>query len=529
MKFTEFNLSEYIIKGLTAQGFDTTTEIQALAFPLIKSGKDVVGLSHTGSGKTYAFGIPALECIDADLSTPQVLIVCPTRELAMQEADALRKLTEFADNIKIVPIFGGSSMDRQIQSLKRNAKVVIGTPGRLMDHLRRKTLKLGDLKMLVLDEADEMLNMGFKEDIETILKSTPSARQTIMFSATMPAEIMKLTKQYMKEPTTIKSKAQDGPQAFIKQYYVNCPKDKKTNTAVKVFEHFKPTISIVFCNTKKMTEQLADALTQNNFPAAFLHGDMRQNERKRVMDGFKKDGGVLIATDVAARGIDVKNVDLVLNYDLPQDIDYYTHRIGRTGRAGKEGTSLTIINTASQLKELQNLISKTKNKIEEHKTLSMAKDFSGQEFSGNDSPKDRRPAQPRFNRNGQNGKPRNYSGNDNKFERGNRFEKNESGGRFKRPSSSANGFPKDKPSGDRRADWSNKPSGDRRNDWSTKTDKPFGKPAEQRTNKPYGKPTEQRAGKTYGKNSQGFKPTQSKNKPGGFGKYESKNQFSKKA
>lgn len=365
MTFTELGVSAKIIKGLDAQGFDVPTEIQTSAIPLVASGKDVIGLSHTGSGKTYAFGIPAIECVDDDSST-QVLIVCPTRELVMQETESLRLLTEYIDHIKIVPIFGGSSMDKQIFGLKRNSKIVIGTPGRLMDHLRRRTLKLNNLKMIILDEADEMLNMGFKDDIETILKSTPKERQTIMFSATMPSEILKLTNQYMKQPVVIKSKIQDRPQAFIKQFYTSCDKDKKLDTIKGIYKKFAPKVSIVFCNTKRMTEQLAASMTTSNLPAVCLHGDMRQSERRRAIENFKKNGdGILVATDVAARGIDIKNVDIIVNYDFPNNYDYYIHRIGRTGRAGKEGTAITIINTTIQQKSLQNLITKTGNKIEE--------------------------------------------------------------------------------------------------------------------------------------------------------------------
>lgn len=372
MKFTDLNLSDFIVKGLSSQGFDTATEIQTLAIPLIRGGSDIIGLSQTGSGKTYAYGIPALENINKEYNSVQFLVVCPTRELAAQISDDLRKLTGFNEKIKIAPIFGGSNMDRQIQALRKNAKVVVGTPGRLMDHLRRKTLKLENLKVLVLDEADEMLNMGFKEDIETILKTTPVTRQTVMFSATMPPEIQKLTKQYMKEPVMVKSKNHDSQHAMIKQYYINCDKAQKTSVLEKIYEKVNPWISIVFCNTKRMTEELADSLKKNGLPAVCLHGDMRQSERKRVMENFKKDGagGILVATDVAARGIDIKNVDIVVNYDFPNNEDYFIHRVGRTGRAGKEGIAFTIINSKNQAKDLHNLIIKTGGKIEEYKSLS---------------------------------------------------------------------------------------------------------------------------------------------------------------
>jgi len=380
MKFTEMKLADYILKGLGQQGIETATEIQELTMPLIKSGADIIGLSQTGSGKTYAFAVPVLERVDTELNAVQFLVVCPTRELAAQVAEDFRKLTSLTSKISVAPIFGGSSMDRQIQTLKRGVKIIIGTPGRLMDHLRRKTLKLDSLKMVILDEADEMLNMGFKEDIETILKTTPAARQTVMFSATMPPEIQRITKQYMREPVLIKSKNQDSAPKLIKQYFVNCNKTEKTEVLEKIYEKFNPWISIVFCNTIKMTETLTMGLKQKGLPAVCLHGDMRQNERRRTMENFKKEngGGILVATDVAARGIDIKNVDIVVNYDFPNNEDYYVHRIGRTGRAGKDGVAFTIINTKDQAKDLANLIARTGGKAEEYAELSTTQ-WSGRE------------------------------------------------------------------------------------------------------------------------------------------------------
>ena len=372
MKFTEMGLADYIVKGLSDQGIETATEIQSLVMPVIKTGVDVIGLSQTGSGKTYAYGIPALERVDAELSATQFLVVCPTRELAVQIADDLRKLTMLTSNISVAPIFGGSHMDRQVQALKRGAKIVVGTPGRLMDHLRRKTLKLDKLKMVILDEADEMLNMGFKDDIETILKATPNTRQTLMFSATMPKEIINLTKQYMKDATIIKTENQESSHAMIKQYLCNCNKNDKTDVLCRIYEKFNPWISIVFCNTKRMTEELSESLTKRGLPAVCLNGDMRQNERKRVMDNFKKsgNGGILVATDVAARGIDIKNVDIVINYDFPNNEDYYVHRIGRTGRAGKEGIAFNIITTRQQEFDLYDLTRRLDGTIQEYTELS---------------------------------------------------------------------------------------------------------------------------------------------------------------
>ncbi|MCL2569601.1 MAG: DEAD/DEAH box helicase [Firmicutes bacterium] len=380
MKFNEMNLSDYIIKGLDAQGIETPTEIQEVTIPLVKSGVDVIGLSQTGSGKTYAYGIPALERVDLNIYGVQFLVVCPTRELAAQIADNLKKLTNFTSRIGVIAIFGGASMDRQIQSLKRGAKIVVGTPGRLMDHLRRKTLKLDNLKMVILDEADEMLNMGFKEDIETILKSTPDSRQTVMFSATMPPEIVKITKLYMKEPVMIKAKNQDCAPALIKQYYISCKRPEKPEILEKIYTEFNPWISIVFCNTIQMTQELSTALKKNGLPAVCLNGDMRQSERRRVMDKFKNDegGGILVATDVAARGLDIKNVDVVINFDFPNNDDYYVHRIGRTGRAGKDGVAISLITSGNQLKDLQTLTNK--DGVEEYTSLSTTK-YGAKELS----------------------------------------------------------------------------------------------------------------------------------------------------
>ncbi|MCL2228840.1 MAG: DEAD/DEAH box helicase [Firmicutes bacterium] len=370
MKFNEMNLPDFIVRALDALGFSDATEIQEQTMPLIADGADVVGLSQTGSGKTYAYGIPAITCVDENLPAPQVLIICPTRELVAQVVDAMRKLVVEKTLIKIQAIFGGSNMDRQITSLKRGAKIVVGTPGRLMDHLRRKTLKLDHLKMVVLDEADEMLSMGFKPDIETILKSTKPNRQMVMFSATMPNEIKKLTATFMRDPVMIKSSTQDTCHASIKQYFVACKRTEKVETLINIIGATHPFVSIVFCNTKRMTDELAHSIKQLGHPTYALHGDMRQRERSRTMDLFKRDGGILVATDVAARGIDVKNVDIVVNFDFPNDGEYYTHRIGRTGRAGKEGSAFTIINTAQQAKALRDFTQSVGAKAEEYPSLS---------------------------------------------------------------------------------------------------------------------------------------------------------------
>ncbi|MDD4815536.1 MAG: DEAD/DEAH box helicase [Clostridia bacterium] len=364
MKFKEIpNISKFILDGLNRLGFEETTEIQEKCIPSIMQKLDVIGKSQTGSGKTFAYGIPALECVDLEEDEVQVLVVCPTRELVSQVCEELRKLTKFNDARKVVPIFGGANMDRQKTALKNGAKIVVGTPGRLMDHLRRKTLKLHNLKMVVLDEADEMLNMGFKEDIEAILKTTNTTHQTVMFSATMPKPILSLTKEFMKEPIFVELSQNNEPANNIKQYYVDG--DKKT-ILLKLLEEYKPNLAIVFCNTKRMVDEATDFLTENKHKAIAIHGDMRQSNRKKSMDSLKKGtSNILVATDVAARGIDIKNIDIVFNYDIPNDVEYYVHRIGRTGRAGQSGISITFVNTKKQREQLVDIMNQTAKNIEE--------------------------------------------------------------------------------------------------------------------------------------------------------------------
>ncbi len=373
MNFNELNLPDYVMQALSDMGFANPTEIQYKAIPKIIEGKDIIGKSQTGSGKTFAYGIPAIMSIDTDIKYPQVLVVCPTRELASQVCDELRKITVLRPGCRIVPIFGGSNMDRQIDALKKGARIVVGTPGRLMDHLRRRTLKLHELKMVVLDEADEMLDMGFREDIETILKTTNNTHQTVMFSATMPKEIMALTKLYMVSPELVEI-TEPQSQLVIHQYFVNVGLKDKALALRELIRTIAPHISIVFCNTKKMVENLTEELNREHINALGLHGDMRQNERRKVMQEVKRVANlevknssvVLVATDVAARGIDINGVDAVFNYDLPNDHDYYTHRIGRTGRAGKVGYSYSIINTKPQLVAIKDLIRSSGKDIEEY-------------------------------------------------------------------------------------------------------------------------------------------------------------------
>lgn len=340
--FSELDISENIKKAIDALGFERATPIQSKSIPVIKTGVDFIGKSQTGTGKTIAFGIPAIELIDTKVSRVQVLVLCPTRELAQQACDELMKLSKFKPGINAVDVYGGAPMDRQIFRLKR-ANIVIGTPGRVMDHLRRKTLRLDDLKMVVLDEADEMLSMGFKEDIETILEDAPEERQTILFSATMPPSIMALTRNFQKNPELVEINRKDVTMNNITQSFVEVPMGRKMDALNLLVRFYKPSLAMIFCNTKKMVDDITEYLLKNDFRADGLHGDMKQSQRTKVLNAFK--GGkttILVATDVAARGIDVNNIDYVFNYDIPQSTEYYVHRIGRTGRAGKTGTAITI-------------------------------------------------------------------------------------------------------------------------------------------------------------------------------------------
>lgn len=356
MKFRELQLTEEVLRAIEDIGFDEATEIQSRSIPLIKSGADVIGKSNTGTGKTAAFGIPAIESLSYEKKGVEVLILCPTRELAMQACEELKKFSKYMGWVKPCAVYGGSSMDRQILDLKKGANIVVGTPGRVMDHMRRRTLKLQNLKMIILDEADEMLNMGFREDIESILQEVPEERQTILFSATMPPAILAITNQYQKDPVMIKIEEKYRTVDTIEQYYFEVPSGMKLEAMQYLLLAYEPKASMIFCNTKKMVDDLTEALTAKGFKAAGLHGDMKQTQRTYVMDKFKAGRiNILIATDVAARGIDVNGIDVVFNYDLPQDNEYYIHRIGRTGRAGKSGTAYTLISNRKQIYDLRAL------------------------------------------------------------------------------------------------------------------------------------------------------------------------------
>lgn len=342
MRYEESGIDKRILRAVMEMGFDAMTPIQEQAIPVLMEGRDVIGQAQTGTGKTAAFGIPMLERMDEDNRNVQGIILCPTRELAIQAAEELRKFSKYMHGIKMVPIYGGQDITRQIKALKSGAQIVVGTPGRVMDHMRRHTIKMKDIKMVVLDEADEMLNMGFREDMETILSEIENEHQTALFSATMPQAILDITNEYQQDAELVKVTKKELTIPLVKQYYFAVKNMYKEEVTSRLLEMYGFKRSIIFCNTKRMVDELAENLKRRGYQAEGLHGDMTQKQRDFVMNRFKSGNlEILIATDVAARGIDVDDLEAVFNYDVPQDIEYYVHRIGRTGRAGKEGMAFT--------------------------------------------------------------------------------------------------------------------------------------------------------------------------------------------
>lgn len=366
MLFSELGLSEEILKAVEKIGYEEATEIQAKTIPLLMEGRDVIGRSHTGTGKTAAFGIPAVSSVQkSDGNTVRILILCPTRELAMQACDELGKFSDFMPWVRICAVYGGADIERQITQLRRGANIVVGTPGRVMDHINRHTLKLDGIRTVILDEADEMLNMGFREDIETILGFVPEERQTVLFSATMPEPIMAITQKYQRDPIVIGVEQKSRTVDSVEQFYFDVPMGRKTDALQMLLLAYEPKLSMIFCNTKKMVDELSEQLVSKGFRAAGLHGDMKQASRTQTLNAFKSGRlNILIATDVAARGIDVDDVDAVFNYDIPQDCEYYIHRIGRTGRAGKSGAAYTIASGRRQVSDLMAIARYTKAHIE---------------------------------------------------------------------------------------------------------------------------------------------------------------------
>ena len=342
--FKDLNLSKEILKAIDKMGFEEATPIQSQGIPPMLEGKDVIAQAPTGTGKTCAFGIPLIENIDPESSAIQALILCPTRELTIQTAEELQNVSQFKHGIKILPIYGGQQIERQIMGLKKHPQIVIATPGRMMDHLRRRTAKIGELKTIVLDEADEMLNMGFREDIDIILETVPEEKQMVLFSATMPKEIIDIANKYQKDAVFVKVTHKELTIPTTEQYYIEVKGKAKVDVLTRLIEHNMYKLCLVFCNTKRMVDELTEILVARGYSAEALHGDMRQAQRDKVMARFKKGAvDILVATDVAARGIDVEDIEAVFNYDIPSDEEYYVHRIGRTGRAHKKGVSYTFV------------------------------------------------------------------------------------------------------------------------------------------------------------------------------------------
>jgi ATP-dependent RNA helicase DeaD len=362
-KFGDLPISGELRKAVRDMGFETMTPIQAKAIPLILEGRDIIGQAQTGTGKTLAYGLPMLDSVDPGVRKTQAIVLCPTRELAVQVARELKKVLTYKRGVHVQPIYGGQPIGLQIQALRAGVQVVIGTPGRTIDHIRRGTLKLDHVKTAVLDEADEMLQMGFIDDVETILQRVPKERQTLLFSATMPNPILKLTRKYQRDPEFVKVVQRQLTVPQLKQYYLGVQEGTKVDVLCRLIDIHGLKSSLVFCNMKRRVDEVVTKLGSRGYLAQGLHGDMTQPQRTRAMDRFRRNmSGILVATDVAARGIDVKDIEAVFNYDLPQDEGYYVHRIGRTARAGKMGQAFSFV-VGREIGKLRNIEAYAATKI----------------------------------------------------------------------------------------------------------------------------------------------------------------------
>lgn len=379
--FADFNLGSETLNSITDMGFEEPTPIQQQTIPLLMEGKDLVGQAQTGTGKTAAFGIPLVERIDTNNQSVQALVMCPTRELAIQVTNELIKIGKRVDGLRITPIYGGQSISHQIKALKRGTNVVVGTPGRTIDHLKRGTLKIGGLKMVVLDEADEMLNMGFRDDIEKILSYNNGNNQMVMFSATVPKAIQGIMNRFMHNPVTIKTKKKSITAPNIDQFVVEVRDSVRIEAISRFMDINDYQLALVFCNTRRETENVSRKLKSRGYATDFLNGDMRQALRDKVMNKFR-DGGldILVATDVAARGLDVEDIDIIFNYDVPQDPEYYVHRIGRTGRAGRSGSAITFV-SGRKSKQLRYIERNNKIKLEK-RTLPSVEEVKDSHIQG---------------------------------------------------------------------------------------------------------------------------------------------------
>jgi ATP-dependent RNA helicase DeaD len=371
LSFNDFIISEDIKKAVKNLGFEEPTPIQSLTIPEILKGKDIIGQAQTGTGKTVSYGIPLLEKIFLSDRSPQAIVICPTRELSIQVAEELVKLSSFMKKISILPIYGGQSIGRQIRVLNKGVHIVIGTPGRLIDHIKRKTLDLSGIETVVLDEADEMLNMGFRDDIESILVNTPQKKQTLLFSATIPKDIKKLANKYQNNPEHLRIAQNLITVPEIEQIYFEVRGNKKLDLLSRLIDTYDVNTGLVFSNTKRNVDRLVKDLKIRGYSVGGIHGDLSQKQRDSVMNKFRKGKiDILIATDVAARGIDVSNVEAVFNYDVPNDNEYYVHRIGRTGRAGKSGYAFTFV-SGKEIYKLRDIQRYTKTSIKQGKIPSV--------------------------------------------------------------------------------------------------------------------------------------------------------------
>ena len=356
--FAELGLNESIARAVSEMGFETPTPIQAKAIPVLIAGHDLIGGAQTGTGKTAAFGLPLIQKIDPSRLEPQALVLAPTRELAVQVAGDIHDFAKHS-GIRVVPVYGGQPIDRQFRSLRNGAQIVVGTPGRVLDHLRRGSLSIANVNFCALDEADEMLALGFAEDLDAILAELPESRQLALFSATMPTKILALTKKFLRDPVNITIKSKQRTLDTTNQTYYEVPPGKKLEALARVLDMETPGPTIIFCRTRQETSDLSDNLRLRGYNTEAMHGDMNQAERDRVLRRFR-DGGadLLIATDVAARGLDIDTVTHVINYDIPWDVEQYIHRIGRTGRAGRTGDAITLVSgrERAQLKNIERLI-----------------------------------------------------------------------------------------------------------------------------------------------------------------------------
>jgi ATP-dependent RNA helicase DeaD len=377
-KFEDLGLSKATLEAVLKMGFEEATPIQSETIPMGLANKDLIGQAQTGTGKTAAFGIPLVEKVDVSKDAIQGIIIAPTRELAIQVSEELYKIGS-GKRVRVLSIYGGQDISRQIRSLKKYPHIIVGTPGRVLDHINRKTMRLDTVNTVILDEADEMLNMGFIEDIETILASTPTERQTLLFSATMPAPIQRMAEKFMKDPQIVRVKTKEMTVPAIEQFYLEVMEKNKFDVLTRLLDIQSPELAIIFGRTKRRVDELSEALTLRGYTAEGIHGDLTQAKRMQVLRKFKEGTiDVLVATDVAARGLDISGVTHVYNFDIPQDPESYVHRIGRTGRAGKSGMALTFI-TPREKSYLSVLERTTKRKMERMTPPTLDEALEGQQ------------------------------------------------------------------------------------------------------------------------------------------------------